>query len=350
VGVNPEKVRKALNMTSWEAATDLVRQWEAQGFVGPATEVPVMSIEDACQKFLAELGVRGISEAARKKYRQLFQDLKTFCVRHGYGRIDNLGVEQLRDFRASWAISEKAPQAKKNQKVGQPLSPLTAQKQLERLRAFFRFCVESEWIRKNPAAALREPNARPHEVMPFSESEMAAIMKAAGKPRMKAMVLLLRWSGLRISDAVRLERARVQDDRLIVQTMKTGKVVALPLPPECLDALAKITSPSGQYFFRTGVGKLQTATNNWREDLSSLFRAAKIEGGHPHRFRHSFACHLLAGGTPIDRVAAILGNSPKIVEKHYSHWVKARQDALDQDVMRSWGTGAPKKPKVRRVK
>jgi hypothetical protein len=38
----------------------------------------------------------------------------------------------------------------------------------------------------------------------------------------------------------------------------------------------------------------------------------------------------------LSEVAAILGNSVRIVEKHYSQWIQARQTALDLAVKGTW--------------
>jgi hypothetical protein len=40
---------------------------------------------------------------------------------------------------------------------------------------------------------------------------------------------------------------------------------------------------------------------------------------------------------PIERVSVLLGHqSVRITEKHYSPWVRARQDQLEQDLKRVW--------------
>jgi hypothetical protein len=39
---------------------------------------------------------------------------------------------------------------------------------------------------------------------------------------------------------------------------------------------------------------------------------------------------------PISEVAAILGNSPRIVEKNYSHSCQAKAEALDAAVKGRW--------------
>jgi hypothetical protein len=45
------------------------------------------------------------------------------------------------------------------------------------------------------------------------------------------MVLLLRYSGLRIQDAACLERARLNGGKLLLYQQKTGMPVYCPLPP-----------------------------------------------------------------------------------------------------------------------
>jgi hypothetical protein len=45
------------------------------------------------------------------------------------------------------------------------------------------------------------------------------------------MVLLLRYTGLRISDVATLARDRVRQDRIYLYTMKNGKPVFFPCPP-----------------------------------------------------------------------------------------------------------------------
>ncbi len=44
-------------------------------------------------------------------------------------------------------------------------------------------------------------------------------------------------------------------------------------------------------------------------------------------------------GVPLERVSVLLGHqSVKVTEKHYTPWVKARQEQLEADVRRTWDT------------
>jgi len=59
--------------------------------------------------------------------------------------------------------------------------------------------------------------------------------------------------------------------------------------------------------------------------------------GHAHRFRDTFSVEILLAGVPIERVSVLLGHqSARITERHYSPWVHARQEQLEQDLTRAW--------------
>jgi hypothetical protein len=79
--------------------------------------------------------------------------------------------------------------------------------------------------------------------LPFSPEQMLGILAAASNKiaactrqaqmrwrRARALVLLLRYTGLRIPDAVGCSTDRLQDGRLFLYTAKTGQHVYLPLP------------------------------------------------------------------------------------------------------------------------
>jgi integrase len=59
----------------------------------------------------------------------------------------------------------------------------------------------------------------------------------------------------------------------------------------------------------------------------------------PHMFRDTFAVEMLLAGVPLEQVSMLLVHkSVKITEKHYARWVKARQEQLEQNVRKAWGS------------
>jgi site-specific recombinase XerD len=81
---------------------------------------------------------------------------------------------------------------------------------------------------------------------------------------------------------------------------------------------------------------MHTTTNLWRRIFKRICKDAGVHPDHPHRMRHTLAADLLVKGASVEDVAAILGNSPQIVQKHYSQFIKARQDRLDSIVSSTW--------------
>jgi integrase len=72
--------------------------------------------------------------------------------------------------------------------------------------------------------------------------------------RVRALLLLMRYSGLRLNDAVTLERARLTENRLFLYQQKTGLPVCIPLPPHVVELLHTLPNSNSRYFFWTGNG------------------------------------------------------------------------------------------------
>jgi integrase/recombinase XerD len=142
----------------------------------------------------------------------------------------------------------------------------------------------------------------------------------------------MRFSGLRISDAACLSVDSLTGDRLNLYQPKTGEPVSVLLPRYVADLLCR-TPHKSNWFFWTGKSRVTTVTRFWREPIAEVFRLAKIENGHPHRFRDTFAVALLNAGATLEQVSILLGHtSIRVTQKYYNPWVKSRQDALDKAV------------------
>jgi integrase len=184
--------------------------------------------------------------------------------------------------------------------------------------------------------------------MPFEEADWNKLIDACDRisqrgpyrdgnqTRMKAMLLLLRFSGLRIRDAATLKRDRIKDGKLFLYTQKTGTAVYVPLPPAVIDALKDIPAVNEKYFFWSGNGDPKTTVADWQRGFRRLTVLAGVDG-HFHMIRDTAAVGWLTKGVPLETVSILLGHSSiRITEKHYAPWVKSRQDMLEATVMKTW--------------
>jgi integrase/recombinase XerD len=210
----------------------------------------------------------------------------------------------------------------------------------------FRICT-SQWIGENPASDIKAPKVQLRPTLPFTREEVIktlAALEAYGKSagvknaqRLRAFVLVLRYSGLRISDAVQLSTDRVQGNRLFLYTQKTGVPVNCVLPDFVVKTLESSPRSSAQYFFWTGQSKTHSAIGKWQRRLQRLFEFTEVSNGHAHRFRDTFAVELLLSGVPLERVSVLLGHSGiRVTERHYAPWVRSRQEQLEADLQRAW--------------
>ena len=304
-------------------------------FLGPAPEgaqaQPVTVAEAEERSKDAESG-RRLSKATLAKYRLMFRHLAEFAAKNGFLFLKQLDLNALRDFRDSWE-----------------LAPRTALRKLDRARAFFRFASENEWISTNPARLIRGPaNIRDTQKLPFEPAEMERILQACRQVRIQGcsndrllpFVLVLRYSALRIGDASMLAIDRFEDERSVSLHAKERH-------PRLRTASARSHEPRSRH--RTAARRvsvhgpeslwMEAASVLWRRKLAVVFAAAKVQGGHPHRFRHTLAVELLKKGVPMEEVSILLGHSSiRITEKHYASWVQARQVILKAHVAKTWET------------
>src|SRR5271157_724058 len=309
---------------------DLARaRKKAVALEAPDTSV-FKAVGEAVTAFLEHCESEGLTLSTIRKYRNALGKLREFCEGKGIDAVGELTTEQLDAFRS-----------------GRGLKQITSSKELEILRQFCGFCVGRRWASENVARRIKSPrNIKPNDVEPFTPAEVAAIIAACDKfgqtvyerLRALAMILVLRYTALRIGDVAMLARDRISRDghrwRIFLRTEKSGQPVFLPIPSDMKAALDALPIPKGavgecRYFFWSGLGSEKAMKANADRTLHAVFKKSGVAKAHAHRFRHTLATELLGSGASFEDVADILGNSPEIVRKHYAKWCPARQARID---------------------
>jgi integrase/recombinase XerD len=319
-------IRISLKTASWEDAEKAKRLLED----GETPQSASKTVSDAVDSYLANKRVENKAEGTLRIATRRLGEFNSWCAVEGFKYLSELKVEDLRRFREGWACGSN-----------------TAANKQGTIYAFFQFCADSEWIPSNTAAKLSKIKVETVETGYFTPDEFDRIIEACstmrGKKgaRVKALILLMRWTGLRISDAVGVGRDRLNGEELFLYARKNGTPVFSPLPPHVLDALAAMPSlpdSNRAYYFWTGTSKIETCANVWRRSLMTVFKKAGItKRCHPHMLRDTFAVEALLAGVPIDQVSMMLGHSSiKITEEHYMPFVAARQQQLSSSIRRMW--------------
>jgi integrase/recombinase XerD len=285
------------------------------------------------------------------------------------GYLDHLRVERglapatiiayagdLRAFGAAaagsaWAASAEpaerflASQARRSGPRG-GLAPTSLRRRTAAVRGFYRFAYAEGDIEVDVATRLvlpRQPRLLP-ETLSVEDVErlLEAVDPASGGPaavRDRALLELLYASGLRVSEALGLDREDLSLDGGFVRVVGKGDrerlvpvgEVALERLEAYLDdprpgwlAVSHVAPPRGGPLFLTPRGRRLDRQAAWRVVKRAARAAGLADRVSPHTLRHSFATHLLEGGADLRVVQELLGHASISTTQLYTHVTGAR--------------------------
>jgi integrase/recombinase XerD len=223
------------------------------------------------------------------------------------------------------------------------LAATTIARRVAAIRSFYRHQVLLGARADNPAAELELPRRRRALPKTLSAGEAERLIEAATgtTPRSlrdRALVELLYGAGLRVSEAVGLDRAGVDLERRIVRCIGKGsKERVVPVGRQAVDALRRYLARGRPYLdkrhrpelFLNARGGALTRSGAFLI-LRRLAGAAGLEPErvHPHLLRHSFATHLLEGGADLRAVQEMLGHADLATTELYTHVSDRRRREL----------------------
>jgi len=227
------------------------------------------------------------------------------------------------------------------------LKPATAARRLSALRQFFKFLVQENIRKDDPAALLDAPKrARPLPKL-LSESEVDLLLQEARSlrddpgesARLTALLEILYATGLRVSELVGLRWPPFGDDpRFLVIRGKGNKERLVPLSEPARIAIEDYVGWRGDF--------MTAKTSPWlfpsrgeaghltRQRFGQLLKDLAVAAGlmpskvSPHVLRHAFASHLLAHGADLRAVQKMLGHADISTTQIYTHVLEARKQAL----------------------
>ncbi len=276
----------------------------------------------AVDRFLQQLlAIRGRSPRTVDAYRRDLLQAASHLEERGITELDSIEPRDLRSFLAV---------------VHGASSPATRARKLAALRSFFDWVAEREGHERNPARRLSSPKQARTLPRVLGVGEATRLVEAE-RPgdglradllglRDRALTELLYGSGLRVSEAVGLDTARIDLRRGEVRVLgKGGKERLVPLGGPCRAALAeylparRLLHPEGDALFLNARGGRLTARSVQRLLKQRALVAAVDKGVNPHALRHSFATHLLDGGADLRSIQEMLGHASLSTTQKYTH-------------------------------
>ena len=212
------------------------------------------------------------------------------------------------------------------------------------MRSFFRFLDRHKGRHNAVVGALRTPRlvrALPRPLSVDQASETVAEVAGLARQdwvgaRDRALVLLLYGAGLRVGEALALDRRDLGPDPARLRSLlirgKGGKERVVPVLPVVAASLAAYVArcphlllADGPLFRGVRGGRLDAGIV--RRTLADLRRLLGLpESATPHALRHSFATHLLTAGADLRVIQELLGHASLSTTQGYT--------AVDSERMR----------------
>jgi integrase/recombinase XerD len=224
------------------------------------------------------------------------------------------------------------------------LSTATRARRLSAIKQMFRFAHDEGWRADNPALRLTGPSMSRKLPLTLTEDQITRLITSAthlGRneteaTRNRVLVELLYATGLRVTELVSLPVAALRGQpRMILVRGKGEKERMVPLSRPAARAItlwltlwdreadalrAQRLTPSRFAFPGSGADGHLT-----RQALFVMLKNAAVRAGispadvTPHRLRHAFASHLLAGGADLRVIQTLLGHADIATTEIYTH-------------------------------
>jgi site-specific recombinase XerD len=217
---------------------------------------------------------------------------------------------------------------------GRGQAPSSIARRAAAARTFYRHLVALGQRSDNPAADVDLPRRRQRLPRSLSLGEVERLIDAANgttprRLRDRALVELLYGAGLRVSEAVGLERGAVDLEGRAVRCIGKGdKERVVPLGSQAVESLRRYLARGRPYLDRRHRPELFLNAQGGGLTRAGAFlilrrlaASAGLDPGrvHPHLLRHSFATHLLEGGADLRSVQELLGHADLGTTELYTH-------------------------------
>ena len=242
--------------------------------------------------------------------------------------MDFLASLEKKAFREYLAyLSTERPHEHKNRR-----SPTTIARHLSSLKSFFKFSEKLGFFSNEPIHQIQRPKTPKLIPKALGQNDALELLtqsahlnKVAWRAKRDlALVTLIYGCGLRVSEALNLNKEDIIEQKPLIIKGKGGKERLLPLLSICVEKISHYLEvcpfnlQEGDPLFVGTTGKrlnareVQRLVKKVRENMNLNSNIT------PHSLRHSFATHLLEGGGDLRSIQELLGHASLSTTQRYT--------------------------------
>ena len=330
---------------AWDPVKQRMRELEEQKQAQLAEET---AMELAVERWLKSVRAEIENKYTQRKYETTARKILSWTQSKEFKFLSQVTTDSLDEWKTRWSLKAK----RQDDRMGKT----TAGRHLEKVKAFFKYCQRMGWIKASPAYGIKAIKPDETETLPLLGGRYEQVLAATYKydadmrpddrygQELRALIELMRWSGLRISDALMVAKNRIVANRFTLRTVKNGTKLTVILPDHvvtALHALPERPTVDLRYYFWSGKSEIKSLTGQWQRKLGRLnkylsmldYESRPLQF-HSHQLRDTFAVeHLLAGTSMQDLSKMLSHKSVRVTEKYYAPWVPERQVQLEEKMM-----------------
>ncbi len=213
------------------------------------------------------------------------------------------------------------------------------------IRGFYRFLVQENILRNDPARLIDLPKSGLKLPDVLSREEIELLLNAPDTDKLigvrdAAMLELLYAAGLRVSELINLKLQDINLEAGFVRIFGKGsRERIVPIGAHAREKIntylksarsKRLKQTSSPYLFIARAAKPMTRQGFWKLLRRYAMKAGLKKKITPHSLRHSFASHLLEGGADLRAVQVMLGHVDISTTQIYTHVTRDHLKKLHQ--------------------
>ncbi len=292
---------KTLNCWLIPKKTELLESFISQ--IETATREQLTDIPQWMNDYVRQLRIRNYSPATEKSYISIVLAFYYYHNGRQTERITQTEIEQYLEYLAT------------EKKISASALNVT-------LNAI-KFLFEQVWRKPRTVYAIKRAMKPQQLPAVFGESDVKKILNVLENLKHKTILCLAYAAGLRVSEITNIKIADVDSSRMVItirqgkgrkdrQVMLSEKLLTL-LREYFKEYKPKLWLFEGQYGEQYTTRSIQILLHMAKE------KAGVNKKGSIHALRHSFATHLMEGGTDIMAIKELLGHNSIRTTMRYTH-------------------------------
>jgi integrase/recombinase XerD len=244
----------------------------------------------------------------------------SFLEEHGVKHPDNVTEELIRNYIRELSI------------VG--LSPASVSRNIASIKTFHRFLFLELYSKIYPVENIEHPKVKKKLPSVLTVDEVFALLEQPDTStsmgiRDKAILETMYATGIRVSELINLKQVDLLFDMEVIRVLGKGsKERLVPIGKIAMNWIREyqlkvrprlVRLGSGDILFLSRLGRKLTRMSVWKIIRKYALMAGIKKEIHPHTLRHSFATHLLEGGSDLRAVQEMLGHSSITTTQIYVH-------------------------------